>query len=219
LFDGLFSQWKGWEKLGAYYQRRDAITRRAARLTESALQSFNPDEAVREKFSGRRFRGCAWVAVATTTPGMPLSSSVSKWRWLPPIALAVMIFMASSRSHVAGPHIRGGDKVAHFAVYGLLATLVIRAMRSAEERLRGPAALMAVVVASLYGITDEWHQSFTPGRSVEVADWLADTSGAALAVTLYCRWAWYRRWLEKPLFFPRKPRLESPELPAPISAP
>ena len=30
-----------------------------------------------------------------------------------------------------------------------------------------------------YGATDEWHQSFVPGRSTELADWIADTAGAA----------------------------------------
>ena len=55
------------------------------------------------------------------------------------------------------------------------------------------------MLVSLFGITDEWHQSFTPGRAVEFADWVADTSGAVLAVTLYLRWGWYRRLLETPL--------------------
>jgi VanZ family protein len=61
-------------------------------------------------------------------------------------------------------------------------------------------ALWGLVAASLFGITDEWHQSWVPGRSVEPEDWVADTLGAALAVALYAGWAGYRRWLETPLW-------------------
>jgi len=88
------------------------------------------------------------------------------------------------------PAITNFDKVAHFAVFGFLGTLVYRA--------GGPKwpAWLAVLLVSAFGVTDEWHQSFVPGRSCDVFDWLADTAGAALAVTLYVKWAWYRRLLE-----------------------
>jgi VanZ family protein len=39
----------------------------------------------------------------------------------------------------------------------------------------------SVTIGSLYGITDEWHQSFTFGRDASVWDWTADTAGAILA--------------------------------------
>ncbi|MBI4624416.1 MAG: VanZ family protein, partial [Verrucomicrobia bacterium] len=100
---------------------------------------------------------------------------------------------ASSRSRVAGPEIVNIDKVAHFMVYGLLATLVCRLGRGWR------ALAWALVAVSAFGATDEWHQTFVPGRSSEFADWIADTLGAALAVLLYARWARYRQWLERPL--------------------
>jgi VanZ family protein len=56
-----------------------------------------------------------------------------------------------------------------------------------------------LLVVSAYGASDEWHQSFVPGRSTDVRDWIADTIGAALAIGLYAGWAWYRRLLETPL--------------------
>lgn len=89
----------------------------------------------------------------------------------------------------------------HFSIYGLLATLVVRLGRS-----RG-SAWFALFLVSAYGISDEWHQSFTPGRSVEFADWLADTFGAAVAILLYRNWTWYRTFLERPLW--RKLRIEN----------
>ena len=91
------------------------------------------------------------------------------------------------------------DKVVHFCVYGLLATLVCRLGRG----WRGAA--VALVVASLYGASDEWHQSTVPGRAAELADWVADTLGAATAVVLYTGWAAYRNLLERPLWRRRPP--------------
>lgn len=113
------------------------------------------------------------------------------WRgWVAPVALAGTIFVASGRTEVASPHVVGFDKVAHFAVFGLLATLVLR-----NGSGRG-WAWATVALVSLFGATDEWHQSFTAGRSVQGADWVADTLGAAVAVASYTGWPWYRRRLE-----------------------
>jgi VanZ family protein len=39
---------------------------------------------------------------------------------------------------------------------------------------------LALVVASAYGVSDEWHQSFTAGRDSDVFDWVADVIGAVL---------------------------------------
>jgi VanZ family protein len=128
----------------------------------------------------------------------PLSASRRAWVW--PFAIAALIFVASSQSKLAGPSLPGIDKVTHFLVYGLLATYVIRLGPS----LRGAWCSLAIV--SVYGLLDEWHQSFTPGRSVEIADWVADTLGAAVAILLYLRWSRYRDWLEMPLW--RKRRIE-----------
>ncbi len=112
--------------------------------------------------------------------------------------MAATIFLASSRSTVAAPGISNFDKIAHFSVYGLLATLLVRLGR-------GPRAVwLALLATSLYGVSDEWHQSFVPGRSCEVADWMADTLGAVLALTLYAGWPWYRSRLEAPLVGKRR---------------
>ena len=55
------------------------------------------------------------------------------------------------------------------------------------------------MLVSVYGFGDELLQGFTPDRSMEFADWVADTLGAAVAVVAYLRWNWYRRALETPL--------------------
>lgn len=122
-----------------------------------------------------------------------------------PLALAIAVFLESNQSRLALPDtgLPSEDKIGHFHLYGLLATLVVRAVYDPNRRWR--AAAIAVLCASLYGVSDEFHQSFTPGRGVEFLDWVADTSGAALAVTLYCIWPLYRRILEYPLWRRRPP--------------
>ena len=70
------------------------------------------------------------------------------------------------------------DKQGHSLGYMGLAVTVGRALAGgiAGTSLRTAAAAWAI--ASGYGATDEWHQSFVPGRSADVRDWLADATGA-----------------------------------------
>ncbi len=113
------------------------------------------------------------------------------WRgWLWPALLATAITAASGQSQVTAPGVLNADKAAHFLVFGLLATLVVRNGFAPRH------AWVAVVAVSAFGAADEWHQSFTPGRAVEVADWVADTLGAAVAVGLYVASPKWRRLLE-----------------------
>jgi len=110
--------------------------------------------------------------------------------------LAAAVFFASGQSNLATPDlgwIPSGDKLVHFGVFGLLATLVVRVFFDGQRRLR--SALIALALVSAYGLSDEVHQSFTPGRAVEVADWVADTLGATIAVGAYC-WLpiWRNAW-------------------------
>jgi len=95
------------------------------------------------------------------------------------------------------------DKLAHFGVFGLLATAIVRLEPAGRWPLLG--AWWGVVIVSVFGGTDEWLQSLTPMRSMEFGDWVADTLGAAVAVVAYRRWTWYRRLLERPVARRRRP--------------
>jgi VanZ family protein len=110
--------------------------------------------------------------------------------------VAATIYIESDHGVVPGPDLPNFDKVAHFFVYGLFATLLFRALAESGPRVRRAAPWIALAIASLYGVTDEWHQSFTPGRSVDVLDWIADTAGVSLALLCYVRWRLYRQFLE-----------------------
>lgn len=107
--------------------------------------------------------------------------------------VAMLIIAASHRPTLASPDITNIDKLAHFGVYGLLATMTCRLGRG----WRG--AGWAWLATAAFGAVDEWHQSFVPGRYPELADWVADSSGAALAVVLYAGWRNYRELLELPV--------------------
>lgn len=145
-------------------------------------------------------RAASFGSAAVVPPSKFFSRGWKGWLW--PVLLGATIVFASSRSGVEGPEIEGIDKVAHFFLFGLLASLVVR-----NGFLPGYGWL-AVVCVSAFGITDEWHQNFTPGRSVEVADWIADTLGALVAVTLYARWTAYRSLLERSLNSAPETRVE-----------
>ncbi len=75
------------------------------------------------------------------------------------------------------------DKLHHAGAYFIMALL---AWISFKQWVNGSTllALLSVSFCSLYGISDEWHQSFVEGRRPDVIDWVADTSGASLAVFL-----------------------------------
>ena len=84
------------------------------------------------------------------------------------------------------------DKLYHFIEYAILGGLVAHALLKARPSVV-PSQLiwgLAAVVSILYGASDEWHQTFVPGRCATLADWVADVIGSiagVLAVYLYYR--------------------------------
>lgn len=103
--------------------------------------------------------------------------------WGAAAAWGVLIFLLSSQSDPPSPSWLSAvplyDKMAHFLLYAVLCALLARALRfeSAPVLNRG-ALIIAVAIAALYGVSDEWHQSFVPGRQPDPLDWTADTLGA-----------------------------------------
>jgi len=82
--------------------------------------------------------------------------------------------------------IPGFDKIAHMAVYAVLAGTILYAFQPelASGRISAPL-LITVGICFLYGISDEFHQSFIPGRSVSAADLGADTLGAVTVCVVW----------------------------------
>lgn len=84
----------------------------------------------------------------------------------------------------------GSDKIIHLVLFGLMANFLGQIDR--VRRCRPFGIYTAALLVSLFGIADELHQHFTPGRSMDVWDWAADTVGACVATWLYQQSAWYR---------------------------
>ena len=85
------------------------------------------------------------------------------------------------------------DKLLHAVAFGLLAMFWLGTFPIAEAGYRRRHVLWAIVLATLYGAFDEWHQSFVPGRTTDAADLLADAIGAALFAGLMARVVRMRR--------------------------
>lgn len=75
------------------------------------------------------------------------------------------------------------DKVIHLLCYALMGLLAWRAFGHFIHQ-RPVLAIRSIGFSSLYGISDEFHQWYVPGRSADLYDLLADIAGATIAVSL-----------------------------------
>ncbi len=75
------------------------------------------------------------------------------------------------------------DKIHHMGAYFIMGVL---AWRVFNEFFSKPLliSVISLCFCSLYGLLDEWHQSFVPGRDADVLDWTADTLGATIALSI-----------------------------------
>jgi VanZ family protein len=99
-------------------------------------------------------------------------------RTLPAVVWLGVIFTASS---VPGSNLPGGWSVqGHLAEYAVLGALVVFALgrRAIDARL----ALAALGFCAFYGLTDEVHQAFVPGRMPDAFDWALDAVGSAAGI-------------------------------------
>jgi len=99
-----------------------------------------------------------------------------------------LIFMLSHQPTLPMPLLFSHqDKWVHASAYAVMAFFAWRAFRH-QLHTRVLLACVVVVFCSLYGVSDEFHQSFVEGRDADVWDWLADTLGASMMA-----WALFRR--------------------------
>ncbi|HUQ02825.1 MAG TPA: VanZ family protein [Kofleriaceae bacterium] len=106
------------------------------------------------------------------------------------VALMIALFALSAQSQLSVPGgFDFGDKIVHAAVYGLLAQFYALTAERSSRRV----TLYAILGAVAYGVTDELHQSFVPGRDASVFDLVADAVGATLGA-LFIAWYSARRW-------------------------
>ncbi|MBI4153565.1 VanZ family protein [Candidatus Woesebacteria bacterium] len=105
--------------------------------------------------------------------------------WMPPTLWAVVIFLFSTLPTVKTFEFYWWDftikKSAHIIEYGIFSLLLYRAfINTGVDRKK--AAIYSILISVLYGLTDEYHQGFTPGREPKLRDVGFDTIGAILAI-------------------------------------
>jgi len=102
-------------------------------------------------------------------------------RILPALIWASLIYTLSSISTLPSPDAYWFDffikKSAHMTVYAVLYILVLRALGPKTKNRYQTAFIICV----LYGISDEIHQGFTPGRTPRLFDVGFDTLGITAA--------------------------------------
>jgi VanZ family protein len=128
--------------------------------------------------------------------------------WLPVLIWMAVIFGASAdpQSHERSrhifrpillwlfPHMSDQDfekihlvlrKCCHLTEYAILGLLVFRALSHSKTNLppwSWPRVGGALLIVFLYAATDEYHQSFVPGRTALFSDVCIDTGGATIAL-------------------------------------
>lgn len=110
-------------------------------------------------------------------------------RWLPAIFIGCCSWYLSSQPHVPLPDFNMSDKVVHlacFAAFAFFTALAFFGIRSPDDKSSWLKRIfLPALVISIYGIIDEIHQSFVPGRSCSFLDWCADTIGAIIGSSLF----------------------------------
>ncbi len=102
--------------------------------------------------------------------------------WAPVVLYMAAIFAVSAMPEPPSPP-GLDDKTQHFAAYAGLGVVTLRATAGGTLAGLGPgSALAAWAIAVAYGASDEFHQSFVPGRTQDILDLRADAIGAAAAI-------------------------------------
>lgn len=120
------------------------------------------------------------------------AEAVPRWRaWWPPCLYMAGIFVLSSfhLDLTIDESVPFRDKGVHFLEYAVLGFLCANAARrSFPDRPAWRTFAVGAFVATAFGLGDELHQAFVPGRSAEaldvVADGLGSITGAGLRFAL-----------------------------------
>ncbi len=106
--------------------------------------------------------------------------------YVPLIIYWILLFTATSLPAAHVPSFDVSDKIKHFsAFFGLSVLLSLTLLYQSKVQLfKNYFLAVALIISSLYGLLDEVHQSFVPGRNSEFLDWVADSLGAAAGVLI-----------------------------------
>lgn len=98
-----------------------------------------------------------------------------------------LIFLLSAQPSLPAPRLfPGADLVAHAVFYAVLGVLLARSL-APPRVVTWRRAMLVVALVTAYGVTDEAHQHFVPGRDPSALDILADALGGFLAASWLLR--------------------------------
>lgn len=111
------------------------------------------------------------------------------WRFVPVIVWATFLFVLSSIPDLSFPVqiFSWDDKIHHAVAYMPLGLLLLRGIVGRKES-RPRDLWLAIAIGSLYGMLDEVHQYFVPGRHMDWTDALADVVGVVLGSLIFYKW-------------------------------
>ena len=126
-------------------------------------------------------------------------STMKRWllRWGPAVLVMAVIFIASSTPGRDLPSFGAWDfftkKGGHMLGYAMLAAAYVHGL-SGSYRLSWRTLFIALGLAFLYAVSDEFHQNFTAGRTPSFVDVCIDTCGAAIGAIIarYLNGLWPR---------------------------
>jgi hypothetical protein len=132
---------------------------------------------------------CALVLACLPT-GQPSGDLLSRalYRALPALFLMSAIFHASSFTFLTDPSFGFGraDLLFHFSEFFALGLLTARMVAPDMDRMHSlRSLLLASSIVLGYGLLDEIHQGFVPGRDPDGLDWLVDAAGGLVGILAY----------------------------------
>lgn len=111
-----------------------------------------------------------------------INKSAAVILWLVTIGYMCLIFYLSLKSLTLPKMLRNTDKIIHAFVYFILAILLYFSFY--KSGLRKYLLPISLIFAVTYGISDELHQYYVPGRIASIGDVIADSIGALIGSIL-----------------------------------
>ena len=109
------------------------------------------------------------------------------WFWTPVVLWMALVYYSSSihGEDIPKIDIPNIDKLFHLVEYFILGALLVRAFANSSDRANFKLILLfSILIASIYGVLDEFHQRFVSGRSPEIFDIVSDILGSFSGVLL-----------------------------------
>lgn len=112
---------------------------------------------------------------------------LKKFKYFVPLILySGLIFIVSGIEKI--PYLEDGityeDKILHFFAYLVYGICIIFALVNSDNINTNRLNILVLSIGVLWAASDEYHQSFVPGRSAELLDLLADSLGVACSLIL-----------------------------------